>query len=290
MQTLKNEYLTVTINEHGAELTSVIGDGIEYMWQADPEYWKRHAPILFPIVGRLKDNQFEYQGKIYSMSQHGFARDRDFTVTDKSNTSVEFQLVSDDQTREVYPFDFELNVKFDLSDHQLSERITLINKTDGEILFQIGAHPGFNVPLTDEGSFNDYFVSVAPKGKYEKTPLKPPYSDPNDVSELDFSKPKYLDHEWFNSDAQVLNLKNKPTTVMLSNNSNDHGVSLHLEDAPFVGIWSPYPKESPFACIEPWWGLADTVDATGKLDDKFAINKLTNKDEQFTASFELTFF
>ncbi|APR08482.1 Aldose 1-epimerase [Lentilactobacillus parabuchneri] len=291
MITLKNQYLTVLINELGAELTSVKdSEGIEYIWQADPTYWKRHAPILFPIVGRLKDNQYQFNSRTYDMTQHGFARDHTFAVESQLPTKVSLVLKSNEETLVNYPFKFELRVIYELVDHSLNVSLNVINPTSETLLFSIGAHPGFNIPLVeDAGSFEDYFVRVAPKKAYSQIPLKPPYSDPNDRREIDLTKPLSLNHELFNSDAIVLDLNRQETTVMLASSVNDHGVSLTVENAPYVGIWSPYPKKAPFACIEPWWGLADTVDANGKLADKFAINKLAGR-HAFAGKYQISFF
>lgn len=291
MITLKNQYLTVLINEFGAELTSVKDtSGLEYIWQADPSFWKRHAPILFPIVGRLKDNQYDYQGKTYQMTQHGFARDNQFKVESQLPTKVSLVIRPTDETLAKYPFKFELRIIYELVDHQLKVSLNVMNPSEDTLLFSIGAHPGFNIPLVkNEGSFEDSFVRVAPKKRYTQIPLKPPYSDPEDSKVIDLTKPLPLNHDLFNSDAIVLSLEGKETTVMLANSQNDHGVSLTVENAPYVGIWSPYPKKAPFACIEPWWGLADTVDSNGKLTDKFAINKLEGR-HAFAGKYQISFF
>lgn len=291
MITLKNQYLTVLINEFGAELASVKDtDGLEYIWQADPNYWKRHAPILFPVVGRLKDNQYEYDGKRYNMTQHGFARDNQFKVESQLATKVSLVLRPTEETLAKYPFKFELRVIYELVDHQLNVSLNVINPTQETLLFSIGAHPGFNVPLVKgTGTFEDSFIRVAPKKSYQQIPLKPPYSDPDNSKVIDLTKPLPLNHDLFSSDAIVLDLNRQETTVMLANSQNDHGISLTVENAPYVGIWSPYPKQAPFACIEPWWGLADTVHADGKLEDKFAINRLDGR-HAFAGKYQISFF
>lgn len=291
MITLKNQYLTVQIDELGAELTSVTDtDGLEYIWQADPTYWKRHAPILFPIVGRLKDNQYQYDGQTYEMTQHGFARDNQFKVESQLSAKVSLVLHPNDETMAKYPFKFELRIIYELVDHQLNVSLNVINPAQDTLLFSIGAHPGFNVPLVKgRGSFEDSFVRVAPKKAYTQIPLKPPYSDPTDPKTIDLTKPLSLDHDLFNSDAIVLSLEHRETTVMLANAQDDHGVSLTVENAPYVGIWSPYPKKAPFVCVEPWWGLADTVNSDGKLTDKFAINKLAGR-HAFAGRYSISFF
>ncbi|GHP12828.1 galactose mutarotase [Lentilactobacillus fungorum] len=294
MITLKNQYLSVLINEFGAELTSVQGldeAHIEYIWQADPNYWKRHAPILFPIVGRLKDNQYQYLGQTYSMTQHGFARDNFFDVQAQSDTAVELALTATDETFQHYPFKFRLTVSYELVDHELKVRLSVVNPSDERnLLFSLGAHPGFNVPLIPgKGTFKDAFVRVAPKKDYPRIPLKPPYSDPNDVKTMDFTQPLSLRHKLFENDALVLSLNHQETTVMLASTANDHGVALTTLNAPYVGIWSPYPKKAPFVCIEPWWGIADTVDSDGQLADKLAINTLAPQ-KTFDAGYNISFF
>ncbi|MFC6288904.1 aldose 1-epimerase family protein [Levilactobacillus angrenensis] len=291
MLTLKNDYLTVQINPLGAELSSVKDNdsGMEYMWQADKTYWGRHAPLLFPIVGRLQDNQYRLNGTTYHMTQHGFARDREFTVVDQDETSVTLRLQADDQTKTLFPADFTLTVHYTLNDHQLRFAATVDNPAATPLTFSFGAHPGFNVPLGDPtADFSDYQVTVSPKKVYQRVPLVGPYSDTQHSVPMDLTQPLQLDHDLFDHDAKVLTLDNQETTLMLSSGVNDHGVALTLS-APYVGIWSPYPKRAPFVCFEPWWGLADDVQATGDLETKVAIHQLAAHDS-FQASYQITYF
>ncbi|AYM03254.1 aldose 1-epimerase family protein [Levilactobacillus yiduensis] len=291
MLTLKNDYLTVQINSLGAELSSVKDNdsGMEYMWQANKAYWGRHAPLLFPIVGRLQDNQYRLNGTTYHMTQHGFARDREFTVLDQTATSVTLQLTADDQTKALFPSDFVLTVHYALEDHQLQFAATVDNPAETPLTFSFGAHPGFNVPLGDPtADFSDYQVTVSPKKVYQRVPLVGPYSDTQHSVPMDLTQPMVLDHDLFDHDAKVLTLDNQETTLMLSSGVNDHGVALTLS-APYVGIWSPYPKQAPFVCFEPWWGLADDVEATGDLETKVAIHQLAAHDS-FQASYQITYF
>ncbi|MDT6980658.1 aldose 1-epimerase family protein [Levilactobacillus zymae] len=291
MLTLSNTYLTVLIDPQGAELTSVKDNAshLEYMWQANPVYWGRHAPILFPIVGRLQDNQYRVNDQTYHMTQHGFARDNAFRLWSRTTTSVTLRYASDDQSREKYPFDFALTVKYELVDHQLRVHFTVDNPSDAELPFSLGAHPGFNVPLGNVfNRFEDYQVTVAPKKVYSRVPLVGPYSDTGHPVPLDLTQPLTLDHELFAHDAQVLSLDNHETTVMLGTPRDEHGVALTVK-APYLGIWSPYPKQAPFVCLEPWWGLADDVHATGELATKVAINHLAAH-QSFEAGYQVTYF
>ncbi len=290
---LKNDELQVKINEHGAELTSVksVDDQIEYMWQADPKFWGRHAPVLFPIVGRLKDDQYTVNGQTYRMTQHGFARDMDFMVIEHEDDHAVFQLEASDETREKFPFEFTLQVTFTLDAHMLSVHYTVTNPSgDVTLPFSIGGHPAFNVPLEPgNGDFSDYSVTVAPKKAYQQIPLVGPYNDVKHEKTLNLTTPMVLDHDLFNQDALILDLDHVETTLMLSTGLNDHGVALTLQDAPYVGIWSPYPKRAPFVCLEPWWGIADNVDSDGDFIHKMSIHTAGPK-ESFNAGFQIRFF
>lgn len=291
MITLHNDYLTVQINPLGAELTSVKDNdsGLEYMWQADKAYWGRHAPILFPIVGRLQDNQYRLNDQTYRLTQHGFARDREFTVTEQTATRVSLELTADAQTKTLYPLDFILTLAYELVDHQLRVSATVTNPATAPMVFSFGAHPGFNVPFGRAAAdFTDYHVTVSPKKVYQRVPLVGPYSDTQHSVPLDLTQPLALNHELFDHDAQVLTLDNHETTVMLSTPADDHGVALTVA-APYLGIWSPYPKQAPFVCLEPWWGLADDVQATGDLTTKVAIQRLAGGAD-FHAAYQVTYF
>ncbi|GAY72964.1 lacX protein, plasmid [Lentilactobacillus kosonis] len=161
---LTNDYLTVLINPLGAELTSVKSSDTEYIWTADKQYWGRHAPILFPIVGRLKDDRYKYAGNTYQMTQHGFARDNEFEVESQTNSDVTLSLTASANTLINYPFSFKLTVKYELQDHELNVSMTVTNLDNQEMIFQLGAHPGFNVPFNPyEGGFEDYHIQLLRK-------------------------------------------------------------------------------------------------------------------------------
>ena len=288
---LKNAYLTVQINEAGAELSSVkSADGIEYMWQADPKFWGRHAPVLFPIVGRLKDDQYTVAGQSYHMGQHGFARDNDFTVVEHSATKAVLEFTDSSATREVYPFAFRLRLIYELTDHELKVGYEVHNPANHDLLFAVGGHPAFNVPLaTPEATLENYSITVAPKGVYSHIPLKAPLNDAANAKDLDLTKPLALTRDLFKDDAIILDLKHQETTLMLGTDTDDHGVAMTIEDAPYVGMWSPYPDDAPFVCLEPWWGIADNVDADGQLSHKMGINRLA-ANQTFNAQYAVKFF
>ncbi|MCB5950691.1 aldose 1-epimerase family protein [Enterococcus sp. BWT-B8] len=277
---IENEKLTAVIAEEGAELVSLKDrdSGIEYIWQGNPAFWGRHAPVLFPFVGRLKNDQYSYKNKSYSLGQHGFARDQVFDVIEKGEGSVSLSLKSTKETKKVYPFDFELVLSYAIEGTELVVSYQVINTGKEEMLFSIGGHPAFNIPLEKHLTFNDYYLSLAPKMNRIQIPLSGPFADlehktlGQTVADLD------LNRELFVDDALIYETPGK-TAVTIKSDGSEHSVTLKYEDIPFVGIWSPYEKEAPFVCIEPWWGIADTVNSDGQLEDKSAVNQLKPAEE-----------
>ena len=288
---LENKHLKVQIAEHGAEIQSVKSTtGIEYIWQADPKIWGRHAPILFPFVGRLKDDSYEYQGQKYPMGQHGFARDMDFSVVEHDNDHAIFELDSDEETLAKYPFKFKLRVEFKLKDQSITENYYVKNTdNDKEMYFSIGGHPGFNLHLgNDDSKMENTILKVKPSQHYDVIPLEAPYSNVDNLTDFDAGEPLLLSHDLFDKDAIILKLNQQKVELETENSINKHGVTFEVENAPYLGIWSPYPKQADFICLEPWWGLADTVKFNGELPDKVGINKLAPLAE-FNRGFKITF-
>lgn len=289
---LENEHLIVEIHEHGAELRSVRHKQheIEYIWQGDPKYWGRHAPVLFPIVGRLQDNQYTFNDQTYYLNQHGFARDLNFIIIAQTQTSATFELRDNPLTKSLYPFSFVLQLRYTLTDDdRVSIEYYVRNAENDPIYFQIGGHPAFNVPMDDTSKFSDYYVNVDPVKKYDRINLIGPYSDPKHPGEFDAHIPLRLRYDDYKDDAIILGLEKQTTSLVLATLFESHGVTMELENADYVGIWTPYGKDAPFICLEPWWGLADTVDADGDLTHKFAINKLDGHSD-FSGKWSLTFF
>lgn len=267
-----------TINELGAQVTSLYDqqNEHEYVWQGNPEYWRYQAPILFPFVGRLKDDEYIYQGKAYQQTQHGFAREKEFTTTKPAENKGVFELISDPDTLKVYPFKFKLVVIYSLDEQGLHIEYQVTNTASQEtLLFALGAHPGFNVNLEN---FDDMQVRVTPNKTYQQIPLDGPYNNYEHQKKIDLTEPLRVSHDLFNNDAIILDLDNQPVELTLSRSNDNHGVKVNINDAPFVGIWSPYPKKAPFICIEPWWGIADNLNSDNQLEHKMAINRLAAGD------------
>nr|SFZ88097.1 LacX protein, plasmid [Loigolactobacillus rennini] len=285
---IKNQFLQANFTAKGAELTNLISldSGNEYIWQGDPKIWNRHAPVLFPIVGRLKNDQYRYQGKTYHMTQHGFARDRTFQVVAHQSDAISFQLKDDQKTWQNYPFAFELTVTYQLLDNDLEVTYFVHNPAQKPLYFSIGGHPGFNIPLTTDNKFEDYYISYEPKKTRVQIPLVGAYNDAAHKTLAPTDTDLDLSHELFHADALIYEL-NQVNTFTLKNDQNQHSVSVTVPNAPYTGIWSPYPKAGNFVCIEPWWGIADNVAANGDFTQKMGINHLA-PGADFTGSFTIT--
>lgn len=290
MVKIENEFLSAEINLHGAELSSLKNkeDGTEYMWQADPAVWARHAPVLFPIVGALKDDQYRYGGKTYHMTRHGFARDLDFTVAEQKADQVSLVLTDNEVTHAKYPFAFKLTLTYTLDGRKLKVGYKVENPAKETMYFSIGAHPAFRMPLTADTKFEDYHLQFDPAEDRERVGLVGKYADfskGKTVSENDTQ----LSREMFKDDALIYVLNGEPTNISLRSENGKHGVTVSVKDAPYVGIWSNYPKPGDFCCIEPWWGVADGPDSDGDFTKKRGIHELAGG-KDFKQGFTVTTF
>jgi len=282
---LKNDFLKVKINSFGAELNSLqkIDNSCEYIWQANSKYWARYSPILFPIVGRLKEDSYFYKDKKYSMSQHGIARDKEFEVVNKKENFIEFRLCSDEKSFEIYPFSFELYLSYKLEKSSLIISYKVVNKSDEKILFSIGAHPAFNWTLDENEKKEDYFL------EFEVDKIKRYFLDDkgllfkSDDLKLENNK-LFLNEELFKDDALVFEDSNIKQVVFKSV-KNEKFVKVNFDNFPYLGIWSK-PSGAPFLCIEPWFGVADDKNSNQKLEEKKGINSL-KKDEEFFCSYSI---
>jgi galactose mutarotase-like enzyme len=283
---IKNEHIKAKIKSFGAELNSLqkIDEDLEYMWQGDSKYWNRHSPILFPIVGRLKNDSYTYQNQKYNMTQHGFARDKEFEVIKNEVDFIEFRLKSDEKTLEIYPFSFELYLSYKLEKNSLIVSYKVINKSDDKMLFSIGAHPAFNWTLKEDEKKENYFLEFENIKETKRYFLndKGLVYDSVDLKIID--NKIALNEELFKNDALVfedLNIK----TLTLKNSINENYIKLNFENFPYLGIWSK-PTGAPFICIEPWFGVADSFDSSKNLEDKKGIITLL-KDEIFSSFYSI---
>lgn len=278
MIVLENQILRASIQHKGAELTSLIKkeNGEEYLWQADPAYWNRHAPVLFPIVGRLKDNRFEYNGKSYILGQHGFARDSSFACIQVSSDSAIFRLTGSDLESIVYPFDFEFEVQYSLDGNTLHQQFTCLNKGTEVMYFSFGGHPAFNADPIDACELHfspglEHDVFALSGGCIMDTP----------VSHLNTSNIALNAHS-FDSDALIFN--NLKNTIISLNQHKTEKLRVHTDHMPYLGIWSK--PGAPFVCIEPWDGVADFENHDGNIKTKRGIISL-DPQKRFTNGFKI---
>ena len=280
MITLENEYLTIKVNPFGAELTSVVdrASDYEFMWQADADYWGRHAPVLFPIVGRLKDNQYEYNGETYHMTQHGFARDSEFELLEMTGSTALFRLKSSEATKEHYPFDFELHIMYTLSRKNVVIKYIVINPSETEeMYYAIGGHPAFNMSQKEDANgdleFDQVSVEIKPHVEITHLPLTPDGLIADSKAEQQVPGEMKITHETFYNDALVYKI-DEGKAIELKDKANNVQINILTSNLPYVGIWSPSPVRGGFVCIEPWAGIADTENTSGNYNEKVGINHL----------------
>ncbi|WP_099974749.1 aldose 1-epimerase family protein [Lactobacillus terrae] len=285
---IKNDFLTANINSLGAEVYSVKNEsGTEFIWQAEQDVWGRHAPILFPIVGRLKDDYYKVDGNDYQMGQHGFARDREFEVTSQTETMLEFTLEYDDESLTSYHYKFSLKVVYQLIKDSLQISYLVDSLESEKIMnFSVGAHPGFNIPFDNQLEYEDYQIKLEPQETLNRIPLKESNIDLSKEFSVD-NQNEHLTHDLFKNDAIIYRLNN-PLVISISSEQSEHSITLDTGNAKFVGLWSQYPSEGNFVCIEPWWGIADKVDTDHNFETKYGINKLNPK-ERFEAYYSISF-
>lgn len=277
--TIKNSDLTAVIKHFGAELCSLKDNSnAEYIWGGNPEFWGKHSPILFPIVGTLKNNSYQYNDTGYQLSRHGFAREMNFELIDKQENSATFSLTSTDETLQRYPFDFELFLIYTLENTSLKIEYKVINKGKSKMPFSIGAHPAFDLP----NNFENYSLEFEKEEPLEFYLLEDGLiSNTTDQIQLD-KKQLQLNYKLFENDALVFKKLQSKSITILENSKPILKVS--YEDFPNLGIWTP--PNAPFICIEPWFGYSDTVDTFGNLFEKEGIQVL-DSNETFKSRFSI---
>lgn len=268
---INNDKLAVTINEKGAELQSICSGGVEYLWQADAAYWGKHSPVLFPIIGELKDGAYIFNDKKYKLPRHGFARDMVFEAQQLSATSAIFTLKSSPATLDVYPFQFVFSVEYAIDDATLFCTYHVENKSDDYMYFSAGGHPAFKVPLAKDLQYTDYSLAFNNDTVLTRHLLhKGLIADTTEQLPL-LNKALPLKQSLFYTDAIVLKHINS-NEIKLYTEKDAHGLTFRFEGFPFFGIWAAV--DAPFVCLEPWCGVADGIHHNLQLENKEGINKL----------------
>ncbi|MBS1574038.1 MAG: aldose 1-epimerase family protein, partial [Bacteroidetes bacterium] len=254
MYTIENEIVRVVIKSAGAELESIYNKhtALEYLWDANPVFWAKKSPVLFPLVGTLKKDTYYFEGKSYLLSRHGFARDMDFVVTSQQKDSVTFLLESNNSTLTKYPFSFRFSIIYTIAENQLRVTYKILNTGNKKMFFSVGGHPAFKVPLAVNTAYPDYYLQfnkpettgkwpISKDGLIQKTPE--PFF--NNSTHLPLTK------DLFYKDALVFKHLNSDKISLLSDKT-PHGLEFDFTGFPYLGIWAA--KNADFVCIEPWCG------------------------------------
>lgn len=288
MQTLKNHNLTIKINPKGAELISVFNheSQTEFIWSADTAFWGKSSPVLFPIVGALKDNLYRFEGQEYHLPRHGFARDSEFEVENAHDESVTFLLTHNEESLKVYPFAFEFRLKYVLHENRLSVTYSVKNMGDKTMYFSVGGHPAFAVPLSPNTDYEDYYLEFNKIENFQRWGLVEGGLIADHSTDFLLNTNRLtLTKELFYEDAIVFkNLQS--TEVILKSDKTNRQLKFDFKGFPYLGIWAA--NDANFVCIEPWCGIADSENHTQELTEKEGIVALKiNENFEQTWSIEV---
>ena len=264
--TISNSQLSATINTLGAELISLVKNNKNYIWQVDETYWNKTSPILFPIVGRLKNDSYTYNGETYELPRHGFARNMEFSFDKRSEHQVIFELNETEETKQNYPFDFKLLMAYTLMDNELVIEYFVRNQSDEVLPFSIGAHPAFAI----KGNFEDYSLQFNKEDIFETNHLEnESFNEKTTLVETE-NNAISLNYVLFEKDALVF--KHLHSNEVVLKHQNQNVLKVNYDNFPYLGIWTK--PNAPFLCIEPWCGLADNANHNGNIEEKEGINLL----------------
>ena len=286
MVILKKGANVAHVLEKGAEIKSFTIDGEEFLWNKE-EFWAKTSPILFPFVGGLRDNKYEYKGKEYTITtRHGFARDNIFEVVEKHEDRAIFKFSSNEETLEKYPFNFDLFLEYILTDNGFEIKYKVVNLDKDEMYFSIGAHPAFALQNDYEGNAYIEFEVQEDAKKY-KLDLKTGFYDGmKDFFSLqeDKTKLEIVDEKFVEDAISFKNLNS--TKVYIKSRTNKKEVMVDFKDFPYIAFWKPL--NAPFVCIEPWYGINDILNTSNDIIAKEGIQKL-NGNSEFNSTLKFEF-
>ena len=289
MFSIESALIKATINPKGAELTNLVHKehALDYMWDGDPAFWGKYSPVLFPIVGTLKNNEYSYKDQSYTLSRHGFARDQQFAVENQTTDAITFLIKSNEETLKVFPFAFEFRIRYTVLDNTLAVTYEVTNTGKDDLYFSAGGHPAFKVPLTAGTGYEDYYLLFEQVEDAPRWPISPDgLIEASPLPLLEQSNRLPLTKALFQKDALVFKGL-KSSRISLRSDKTPHGLDMDFPGFPFFGIWAA--KNANFVCLEPWCGIADGVGSNQQLTDKEGINKLKAK-EVFTRTWTVSVF
>lgn len=281
---LENSTYKIGILQTGAELRSVINKQTqqEYIWQADASVWNRSSPVLFPFVGRLKNDTYTYQQKNYHLPQHGFARNVDFELVEHTQQKAVFVLKSNEETLLNYPFSFALQLTYELTENEVLLAYKVENTGAEDLFFSLGAHPAFRL----EGELEEYSLEFEQEETFNRHLLSGGLRTMESTPVPMEGKRLALQKSFFEEDAIVLK-EMQSKEIHLLHQHKEKYISLKAEGFPYYGIWAKAPF--PFLCLEPWHGIADSINSSGELTEKEGIKKLAST-EVFLSRITFCFF
>lgn len=261
---------TAEIQPRGAQIASFkTASGREVIWQADPNVWAQHAPVLFPVCGSVKDNQISIAGQMYPMTKHGFTRNPEFQVAKQGDDFVELILTPTEESKPMYPFEFVLHVTYTLQENGFTTTFLVENRSDKVMPFCVGGHPGFVCPMENGAEFSDYRLvfpqvengvnSLAPGGYlidgFEQLPLQDGTTLP-------------LNYELFDQRDALIFTQLKSRSVDLLHKDIGKGIHFTFPKMEVLAVWTKPGAHAPYLCLEPWHGMPGQVTESGRFEDK----------------------
>jgi galactose mutarotase-like enzyme len=289
LHTLENENIKITANTFGGELNNLITkkDSTEFLWNGNSEYWKYHSPILFPIVGKVLNDTYIVDGKTYELPQHGLARVREFSMIEKTDSKIVFELLWSEDTLKIYPFKFSLKLSYYLLENGVKVGYEVLNLDNKDMHFSIGAHPAFMCPLLENENIEDYYFEFneMETSKTLEVEESSGYITRRKLELLNNENKIDLSFRLFKKYPTIIFDSLKSNTITLKSDKNFKSITMDFSGFPYLALWTK-PTGAPFVCIEPWYGHTDYIDFNGELKDKEGMLKL-KATEVFKASYKL---
>lgn len=271
---IKNDYLNITISDMGAEMRSLVKDGVEYLWNGNAKYWSDQSPVLFPFVGRFTNGKYYLNGKEYEMDIHGFARKYPYTVVDRTESSILLEMTDNEETMKMYPYHFILRIGYELKENKVIITYNVQNLSDDVMYFGIGGHPGFRIPFDEGLEFSDYYLEFSGRSYPERVGHTETcfLSGVNERFPLKDDKYLPLEHTMFDDDAIVL--QHVADEVILKSDKGNRKVKVFYPNMPYLGLWHAPKTEAPYICIEPWTSLPSRQDIIEEFRYKYDLVRL----------------
>ncbi len=273
--TIKNDKIEVSVEDLGAQMRSIKdATGKEYLWQGDENYWNGSAPNLFPYIARLTEGKYILKGRTYEMPKHGFLRNSVLKLKEKTQTKMVFSLTDSEETYKMYPYHFEIKVKYELFENELKVSYNVANKDKKVMYFGVGGHPGFQVPVEKELSFEDYFIEFAKGTDMKRVGMSEDcfVTGKDEAFPLEENRRLYLHHNLFDDDAIIL--KDAPSKVVLASEKGSARIEMETSHLEYLGIWHKPASDAPYVCIEPWSSLPskkDIIEDVEKQDNLVSL-------------------